>query len=95
MRESDLRPAGPSSQSDDREEVYDWQTTGGTDDVMHLVDCLEKADIPWCAIGGVAVNHLAEEPMVTQNVELVVAIEAVEDAVNILTKAGFQSERFQ
>ena len=24
---------------------YDWQTNGGTDDVMRLVACLEKADI--------------------------------------------------
>ena len=24
---------------------YDWQTVGGTDDVMRLVDCLERADI--------------------------------------------------
>ena len=23
---------------------YDWQTVGGTDDVMRLVDCLERAD---------------------------------------------------
>lgn len=26
-------------------EFYDWQTAGGTDDVMRLVDCLERADI--------------------------------------------------
>lgn len=45
---------------------YDWQTTGGTDDVMRLVDCLERADLALCAIGGIAVNHWADEPMVTQ-----------------------------
>ncbi len=49
-------------------QFYDWQTSGGTDDVMRLVDCLERADIAWCAIGGVAVNHWAKEPMVTQDV---------------------------
>lgn len=38
-------------------QFYDWQTSGGTDDVMRLVDVLERADVPWCAIGGVAVNH--------------------------------------
>jgi hypothetical protein len=27
------------------------------------VDCLERADVAWCAIGGVAVNHWASEPM--------------------------------
>ena len=74
---------------------YDWQTAGGTDDVMRLVDCLEKADIPWCAIGGVAVNHWATEPMVTQDVDFVVAIEAIDRAVTILTEAGFRAERFK
>ena len=74
---------------------YDWQTVGGTDDVMRLVDCLERADIPWCAIGGVAVNHWAAEPMVTQDVVFVVATEAIDRAVNILTEAGFQAETFK
>ena len=73
---------------------YDWQTVGGTDDVMRLVDCLERADIPWCAIGGVAVNHWAAEPMVTQDVDFVVAAEAVHQAVDLLTEAGFQPQRF-
>lgn len=25
-------------------QFYDWQTGGGTNDVMRLVDCLERAD---------------------------------------------------
>ena len=74
---------------------YEWQTAGGTDDVMRLVDCLERADLAWCAIGGVAVNHWAEEPMVTQDVDFVVAAESVEPAVKNLEKAGFKSKRFQ
>lgn len=74
---------------------YDWQTAGGTDDVMGLVACLEKADIPWCAIGGVAVNHWAVEPMVTQDVDFVVAAEAIDRTVDLLTQAGFRPERFQ
>ena len=74
---------------------YDWQTVGGTDDVMRLVDCLERADIPWCAIGGVAVNHWAVEPMVTQDVDFVVASDAVDRAVAVLTEAGFRPERFE
>jgi hypothetical protein len=73
---------------------YDWQTVGGTDDVMRLVDGLERADIPWCAIGGVAVNHWAAEPMVTQDVDFVVATEAIERAVTVLTEAGFRPQRF-
>ena len=74
---------------------YDWQTAGGTDDVMRLVNCLEGADIPWCAIGGVAVNHWAAEPMVTQDVDFVVATDAIDRAVDILTEAGFQAEKFK
>lgn len=75
-------------------QFYDWQTSGGTDDVMRLVDCLERADIAWCAIGGVAVNHWAQEPMVTQDVDFVVATDAVQRAVSLLEDAGFRPERF-
>jgi len=74
---------------------FDWQTAGGTDDVMRLVDCLERADLAWCAIGGVAVNHWADEPMVTQDVDFVVAAEFIERAAELLEEAGFKSERFQ
>jgi hypothetical protein len=73
---------------------YDWQTAGGTDDVMRLVNCLEQADISWCAIGGVAVNHWADEPMVTQDVDFVVAAESIEKAVEVLKAEGFASSRF-
>jgi hypothetical protein len=73
---------------------YDWQTAGGTDDVMRLVDCLERGDISWCAIGGVAVNHWAAEPMVTRDVDIVVVTGSVDAAVKLLEKAGFTAERF-
>ncbi len=55
-------------------QFFDWQTAGGTNDVMRFVEALEEADIPWCTIGGVAVDHWAREPMVTQDVDFVVAI---------------------
>ena len=74
-------------------QFYDWQTAGGTDDVMRLVACLESADIPWCAIGGVAVNHWAAEPMVTQDVDFVVAAEKIEESIGALQKAGFAAQR--
>lgn len=74
---------------------YDWQTAGGTDDVMRLVNCLERADIPWCAIGGVAVNHWAEEPMVTQDVDFVVATESIEKTIERLEAEGFTGSRFE
>jgi len=76
-------------------QFFDWQTSGGVNDVLLLVDCLERLDIPWCVIGGVAVNHWAVEPMVTQDVNFVVATEAVERTVQALEDAGFRSERFE
>lgn len=72
---------------------YDWQTAGGVDDVMLLVECLEKADIRWCAIGGVAVNHWADEPMVTQDVDFVVATDSIDRTVGILSEAGFRAQK--
>jgi hypothetical protein len=74
---------------------YDWQTAGGTDDVMRLVDCLEKADIAWCAIGGIAVNHWAREPMVTADVDIVIVTDKVACAVKLLEQAGFESSHFE
>ncbi len=75
-------------------QFYDWQTAGGTDDVMRLVDLLERADVAWCVIGGVAVNHWAEQPMVTRDVDLVVAPDTIDKTVSILEEAGYRSERF-
>jgi len=40
------------------------------------------------------VNHWAVEPMVTQDVDFVVAAESVEKTVELLEKAGFKSERY-
>lgn len=40
---------------------YDWQTAGGADDVMRLVDRLERSDLPWCTTGGAAVKTLEDE----------------------------------
>ena len=63
---------------------YDWQTSGGGGDVMRLIDVLERIDVPWCVIGGVAVNHWADEPVVTADVDIVVAIERVDEAITVL-----------
>ncbi len=74
-------------------QFYDWQTAGGADDVMRMVDALERAELPWCAIGGVAVNHWAREPMVTRDVDFVVAVDRIERAIAVLAAAGFAVER--
>ena len=76
-------------------QFYDWQTSGGANDVMRLVECLEHADVAWCAIGGVAVNHWAAHPMVTQDVDFVVVADEVYKVVGLLEGAGFSAERFE
>jgi hypothetical protein len=73
-------------------QFFDWQTVGGTDDVMRFVNALERADIVWCAIGGIAVNHWSAEQMVTQDVDFVVAADSIERAEKALVDESFQSE---
>lgn len=76
-------------------QFFDWQTAGGANDVVRMIDVLEKASIARCAIGGVAVNHWAREPMVTRGVDFVVSAEVIEEAVRALENAGLRSERFE
>ncbi|CAN5568325.1 hypothetical protein BH20VER1_BH20VER1_17680 [soil metagenome] len=76
-------------------QFFDWQTSGGTDDVMRRVDALERADINWCTIGGIAVHHWAGEPMVTADLDFVVTADAIERAVAVLEESGFRSEKFE
>ena len=65
-------------------QFYDWQTLGGAKDVSRLVAALEDREIPWCMIGGLAVNHWAREPMATADVDLVIAAEKIEEAAATL-----------
>ena len=75
-------------------QFYDWQTAGGGGDVSLLVTTLEALEIPWCMIGGLAVNHWARASMATADVDLVIAAERVEEAVKALGKAGFKAKKF-
>jgi len=76
-------------------QFYDWQTAGGADDVMRMVDALERAELHWCAIGGIAVNHWAAEPMVTRDVDFVVAVDEIDRAVAALEAVGFEAVRHE
>ena len=76
-------------------QFYDWQTMGGAKDVSRLVAALEEREISWCMIGGLAVNHWAEEPMATADVDLVIASEKIEEAAETLKSIGFKENRFK
>ncbi len=75
-------------------QFYDWQTGGGAKDVSRLVAALEEREIPWCMIGGLAVNHWALEPMTTADVDLVIVSEKVEEASELFRSQGFSEKRF-
>jgi len=78
-----------------QKQFYDWQTAGGGGDVSLLIATLEGREIPWCMIGGLAVNHWAKEPMATTDVDLVIAAGRVEEAVKALRAAGFKAKKFK
>jgi Nucleotidyl transferase AbiEii toxin, Type IV TA system len=75
-------------------QFYDWQTLGGAKDVSRLVAALEEREISWCMIGGLAVNHWAEEPMATADVDIVITLERIEEATEALKSLGFSEKRF-
>jgi hypothetical protein len=76
-------------------QFYDWQTAGGGGDVLRLVEILERLEIPWCMIGGLAVNYWADEPLATADVDVVLAADRVDQAVEELIAAGFKAKRFE
>jgi len=75
-------------------QFFDWQTLGGATDVEKLVGVLERSGAAWCMIGGLAVNHWAEEALATADVDIVIGAQDVERCVSSLEQAGFRTERF-
>ncbi len=76
-------------------QFYDWQTEGGAEDISRLVSALQEREISWCMIGGLAVNHWAEEPMATADADLVIASEEIEVAAAAIRELGFAEKRFE
>ena len=76
-------------------QFYDWQTAGGGGDVLLLVQTLERFEIPWCMIGGLAVNHWAKEPMATADVDVVIAADRIDECVKALRAVGFTAKKFK
>lgn len=75
-------------------QFFDWLTEGGVNDVTRMIAVLEGLGVSWCMIGGLAVNHWAQEPMVTRDVDIVIALDQVEPVVEAFSAAGFEVRRF-
>ena len=76
-------------------EFYDWQTTGGGGDIRRLADAWRDADVKWCVIGGLAVNHWAKEPLVTKDADIVVAFSDLALALESARVAEFTITAFR
>lgn len=76
-------------------QFFDWQTLGGGNDVERLVEVLDRSGAAWCMIGGLAVNHWADEPMATADVDIVIGAADVDRCVEALEQVGFRAERFE
>jgi hypothetical protein len=74
-------------------QFFNWQTGGGCDDLFRLIEVLERENIAWCAIDGLAVNHWAQDVHVTDEINLAVAHDRIEELPDIFTAAGFRTER--
>ena len=78
-----------------QKQFYDWQTMGGSRDVSTLVQLLEEREIAWCMIGGLAVNHWAEEAMATADVDLVIVTNELDSAMAACEELGFARQKFE
>ncbi|MDD5091439.1 MAG: hypothetical protein PHQ23_11060 [Candidatus Wallbacteria bacterium] len=74
-------------------EFFQRATGGKKDFVRSFVGVLRSRRLPFCVIGGLAVNAYAE-PVVSLDLDLVVAAEGIEDLVDLLSKK-FRVERFE
>lgn len=68
-------------------------TNGETDLVQLLLDVLEETGAGHCVIGGLAVNAYVE-PVVSLDLDLVVATDRVDDVAEAAAARGLKVERF-
>ncbi|MGH3089662.1 MAG: hypothetical protein ACRDSJ_20440, partial [Rubrobacteraceae bacterium] len=71
---------------------YNLVTRGGGAVIEDLVKLLDDAEIRYCVIGGQAVNHYVE-PLVSLDLDLVVATERLDEAEKLLADR-FEARRF-
>ena len=68
-------------------------TVDRSDALDRFLRVLSDARIHWCVVGGLAVNAYTE-PVVTLDLDLIVAAEATPTVVDASSRAGFSSQRF-
>ncbi len=75
-------------------QFFDWQTAGGGGEVLLLIETLEREEIAWCVISGLAVNYWAAESIATADVDLAISAESLERAAASLEAIGFAATRY-
>jgi hypothetical protein len=68
-------------------------TVDGSDALDRFLRVLSDAQVRWCVVGGLAVNAYTE-PVVTLDLDLIVAADVTPTVVDASNRAGFSSERF-
>jgi hypothetical protein len=68
-------------------------TVDRSDALDRFLGVLSDAHVRWCVVGGLAVNAFTE-PVVTLDLDLIVAAEATSMVLDASSRAGFSSERF-
>lgn len=76
-----------------KKEFIDRVTNSHKDFLAEFVDILKDARIPFCLIGGLAVNAYAE-PVVSLDMDVVVVAGKVEDLVTELNKRKYKITRY-
>ncbi|MCL4694724.1 MAG: hypothetical protein KJ060_19705 [Candidatus Hydrogenedentes bacterium] len=75
-------------------EFVRFVANGNIDVVQIVLDILSDTGSGYCVIGGLAVNAYAE-PVVSLDLDIVVAVEDVEKVNRLAQERGFAIERFQ
>ena len=75
-------------------EFFNALTNGKTDILQLLLDILAETGSKYCVIGGLAVNAYAE-PVVSLDLDIVVAVEGMERICQVAVAKGLKLERFE
>jgi hypothetical protein len=73
-------------------EIYDLTLRGGGGDFQATIELLERLSMPWCLIGGLAVNA-SVEPVYTADADFVVVSTQLEFVCAELAGLGFSISR--